>query len=130
MLWCTSMGARTRCDRPYSGARDWLNASAAVRIPVSPQRVSDYRRIAALGDAWGLTLEQLGANYGLVRWVAGPGLSDRPQVEARYRAAIAMLRTEPWSEKAFGELRARFPRVKPRPGPRSLLQRALQLPAT
>lgn len=75
----------------YSAARDWCRYSPELRPALSRQRASDCRKIAALGDAWGLTLDALGASYRLLRWVAGPGQRFASAREARFRAAVRAL---------------------------------------
>jgi hypothetical protein len=101
-----------KSDNPYSTARDWLRASPAIRRAISRQRRSDYRRIAQLGDAWGLRLEELGASYRLLRWVAGPGCAGASQREARYRGAVRALLDGPMSRVRFAALTLEFPRMR------------------
>jgi hypothetical protein len=60
-----------------------------VRVAISTKRACDFRRIAGLGDLWGLRLDELRASYRMVRWAGMPRfLADR---EARYRALVKLL---------------------------------------
>jgi hypothetical protein len=105
----------TRIVKSYSRAVGWLRADPGVRVPLSRQRRSDYRRIAALPPPWGHVLDELGAPYYLVRWVAGPGLRQPVLREQRWLAARAALRRpDGFAKKHFGALRAAHPLVEPR----------------
>jgi hypothetical protein len=73
----------------YFRARAWVAASPRVRVAISPNRARDFRRIAALNDAWGLRLDELRASYRMVRWAGAPRyVAER---EARYRALVKLL---------------------------------------
>lgn len=85
-----------------------------MRSERSPQQISDYHRIRELGDAWGFTLDRLGASYRQVRWVAGPaGPLLIVEREKRYRALVALLNSgggrQPW--RAWLQLEASMPKV-------------------
>ncbi|WP_438026369.1 hypothetical protein [Sorangium sp. So ce233] len=98
----------------YSVAVAWVRSDPRVRAPLSRSLKSDYRRIAALGDTWGGTLDALGAPYYLIRWVAGPGLRDVEERERRYRAACEALRREvPWTSAAWRALKATARPIRP-----------------
>ncbi|AUX28148.1 uncharacterized protein SOCE836_002160 [Sorangium cellulosum] len=100
----------------YSVAVAWVRSDPRVRAPLSRSLRSDYRRIAALGDTWGGTLDALGGPYYLVRWVAGPGLRDVEERERRYRAACEALRREvPWTLAAWRALKAMERPLRPAP---------------
>jgi hypothetical protein len=100
----------------WSRAVAWLKARPDVRKVISRYEVSHYRKIAALPETWGRALDELGAPYYLVRWVAGPGRAHPVLREQRYRAAAAALRSpEGFSKKDFAPLRAAHPKVQRRP---------------
>ncbi|WP_437316704.1 hypothetical protein [Sorangium sp. So ce385] len=105
---------KARRDKSYSEAVAWLRSDPRVRAPISRSRRSDFRRIAALGDTWGGTLDALGAPYYVVRWVAGPGTRDVEERERRYRSACDALRREvPWSWAAWLRLQSTGRPVRP-----------------
>jgi hypothetical protein len=83
-----------------------------VRTAISRQRASDFAAIAELGDAWGRKLDDLGAPYRLVRWIAAPRRYRPAAVLARYEAACEVLRKHHGlTDALFAELTARFPRI-------------------
>jgi hypothetical protein len=96
----------------YCRARAWLAASPRVRVAISDDRARHFRRIAGLGDAWGLRLDELGAGYRMVRWAAMPRfIAER---EARYRALVKLLEEHgaAWDlGRRFGELTRSMPKV-------------------
>jgi len=63
--------------------------------------VSDWKRIAALGDTFGLSLERLGAPYALLRWVAGHVRRDSARTYARFALARAELEACARAGRAF-----------------------------
>ncbi len=101
-----------KIDRPYSLAVAWVRASERVRVAVSPQRESDLRRIAQLGDAWGLTLDDLGANFTQVCWLAG-ACAPAFVVErrARYEALVKFLRAGLGGKRAFLAMKGQHPKL-------------------
>lgn len=103
-----------RRDR-YRLARDWWHANPGVRVRLSRQRADDFARIARLGDAWGIRLDDLGASEEMLRWVAGAhGEARVVERERRYQALVALLESPPrdiavW--RAFRALKATLPKV-------------------
>lgn len=90
------MELRPRILKPYSFAVGWLKASPLARNHLTPQQISDCRAIAALG-AWGERLEELGATWTQLRWVAGPRTHHEfdgaiQEREARVEALTVALR--------------------------------------
>jgi len=88
---CPSCGFRPLASNGhyYERARAWVASAPEEREPLSLKRAADYRRIAALGDTWGLELDELGATYRMVRWAGAPKwLAER---ETRFRALVALL---------------------------------------
>lgn len=101
----------------YTRARAWLDAKPIAREKISRQRRSTYRRIAKLGDTWGLKLEELGAPFGVLRWVADPVNRSLPETEARYRLAVEALesaarRGVPLSDREVRALLQSRPKVE------------------
>lgn len=96
----------------YFRARAWVAADRSARTRLSADRASMFRRIAALGDTWGVRLDELGASYGMVRWCGAPQyIADR---EKRYRALIALLEEHGQGRdvgKRFAALAAAMPAV-------------------
>jgi hypothetical protein len=65
-----------------------------VRVRLSKQQRSDFRRIARLPAAWGHELDRLGASYAQTRWVAGLVRESLPETERRFRAIVELLQAE------------------------------------
>lgn len=77
--------------RNYSVAREWVRTSPLVRRKLGAQQASDFRRIARLPLVWGARLDELGATYRMLRWVAGPSDPMLADVRARRYDALAEL---------------------------------------
>ena len=95
---------RSRMLRPYAAARALMAADAASRLPISRARRQQIRTISGLPQTWGRRLDDLGASYREIRWVAAPDPAERPvDVEYRYRALARLLeRPPPGAEAAAG----------------------------
>lgn len=113
-----------KIDAPYSRAVAWVTADARARARVSRQTRSNYRRIAKIVGAWGRALDELGASYAQVRFVAGcagPGLLA--EQERRYLLVVDHLRRGA-APKEWEAAAAKLPKVKrgaivPREGKRA-----------
>jgi hypothetical protein len=89
-------------ENPYSRTLRWLRADPETRRRVSPQQLSDYRRIEKLPGVWGEELDRLGVTYYQLRWVAGPDARKALlEVEYRYRALVAHLNAGHVGSSAF-----------------------------
>lgn len=104
-----SPGIRKAIERPYARARAWFTASADARPRLSRAQLSDFRRIKELGEHWGKQLDELGATYQVVRWVAGPVGCEPSAQLARARAVVAALREGPLTHKRFAGLKEAHP---------------------
>jgi hypothetical protein len=104
---------REPTSKSYSKACEWLRAKPAVRTALTRSQLSDYRRIAALGDARGKRLDELGASYGLTRWIAGPVFKDAALCEQRYRAALRALAEGPVRHSQLRALQASSTKLAP-----------------
>jgi hypothetical protein len=100
-------------EHPYSRAKGWCGD--VMRVKLSDQKASDYRRIAMLGDAWGRRLDALGATFWMLRWLAGASAAKYAvERDARYRALLHLLEsTAPGEERraAFRDLMAKSPKL-------------------
>jgi hypothetical protein len=113
---CPSCGQVAPVVAPREGfyfrARTWIGMNARLRPQLPAKRASDFRRIAALGDVWGLRLDELRASYRMVRWAGAPKfIADR---EARYRALVKLLEEHAEARdlgKRFAELQESMPAV-------------------
>lgn len=104
-----SPGIRKAIERPYARAAAWFTTPAEARPRLSRSRLSDFRRIKDLGAHVGKQLDELGATYQVVRWVAGPVGCEPTAQLARARAVVAALREGPLTHKRFAELREAHP---------------------
>lgn len=101
-----------RIDAPYTRAVAWVKADPRIRASVSRQTRSHYRSIARIEGCWGRKLDELGASYAQVRFVAGcagPGLLA--EQERRYLLVVDHLRRGA-APKEWEAAAARLPKVK------------------
>lgn len=100
---------------PYRRAKGWCHATPDVRIELTRQQASDYRRVASLGNAWGNKLDALGASMWMLRWVAGAAAPRHMlERELRYRSLVRLLEeTAPGEDRrlAFRALMASRPKL-------------------
>lgn len=83
---------RERKLRPWATAVALMRADGLQRLDLSRSRRCHDRKIAALDPHKGRRLDDLGATYRAVRWVAAPGSEVRSgEVDFRYRALVAFL---------------------------------------
>ena len=96
--------------RYYFHARAWVVAGRYLeRLP--RRRAAEYVAIDRIGDVWGLHLDELGASYRMVKWVAWGG--TQAQREKRYRAVVALFGedTDEPIGRRFLALAASMPKV-------------------
>jgi hypothetical protein len=99
----------------YGRAKRWCQASPDVRVALSRDRARHFLQIARMGDPWGRHLDELGAGYRMLRWVAtASGEKFIAERERRYRALVKLLE-EHGAERDVGRrfdlLRASMPKV-------------------
>jgi hypothetical protein len=96
-------GVQPRVKRPYQRAVEWMRAPQERRQTLSRSAASDWRRIADLG-VLGEQLDELGAPYYLIRWVAAPGRRRPAMRQERFHAAVAALTTGRWSKAKWRDV--------------------------
>lgn len=102
--------------RPYETCCALAEADRTRPLKIDRGRRRHLRTIAALAPSWGKRLDDLGASYREIRWVAAPDPAERSvEVEYRYRALVRLLEGK-GAHRTFRELCDAFPSYDPRSG--------------